>query len=51
LIAKFETFYILNVLSQYSPRTIPPAFTKPFSGTTFTSGLTPFPLSFVETHA
>ena len=48
-IPKFETFYTLNVFSAFSPSTNPPIFNKPFSGISFTSGRTPFPINFALT--
>jgi hypothetical protein len=49
LIAKFETFVILNDFSTNSPNTTPPKFSKPYSGSNLTSGLTPFPFSLTDT--
>jgi hypothetical protein len=47
---KFDTFCTLNVFSAFSPSTTPPMFNKPLSGISFTSGRTPFPINFAETH-
>jgi hypothetical protein len=40
---------ILNDFSTNSPNTTPPKFSKPYSGSNLTSGLTPFPFSLTDT--